>query len=71
MFHAKGEKPRIALNSPLIKTSKMKKKIKAKTIHLFSDSTPKTTMLKNKRSKNKSHTLELMILFFPSSIAKK
>lgn len=30
MFHAKGEKPRIALNSPLIKTSKMKKKIKAK-----------------------------------------
>jgi hypothetical protein len=30
MFHAKEKKPRIALNSPLTKTSKMTKNIKEK-----------------------------------------
>jgi hypothetical protein len=71
LFHAKEKKPRITLNSPLTKTSKMKKKLKQKTIQLCNDSTPKTTMLKNQGSKNKSHTLKLMILFYPSFVAKK
>jgi hypothetical protein len=75
MFHAGKRKPRITLNSPLTKTSKKKKKkkkhLKQKTIYLCNDSTPKTTMLRNQWSKNKSHTLKLMILLSSSSLGRR
>jgi hypothetical protein len=61
MFHAGGGKPRII--SPLIKTSKMKKILKQKPIHLHNEPTPKTTTPRNQGFKNKSHILKLMILF--------
>jgi hypothetical protein len=61
MFHARGGKPRII--SALIKTSKMKKILKQKPIHLHNEPTPKTTTPRNQGFKNKSHILKLMILF--------
>jgi hypothetical protein len=65
----KGKKPRII--SPLIKTSKMKKILKQKPIHLHNESTPKTTTPRNQGFKNKSHILKLMILLFSTCEGKR
>jgi hypothetical protein len=66
-----GKKTKNLIEFTTNKNLKNEKNLKAKKIHLRSNSTPKTTLPKNQGSKNKSHTLKLMILLSPSSVARR